>query len=62
MFGCCFVIQNFVSILFCNHIDGEARAGCFTLTVFLMSCGSQCSRALPPGAMGWSAVKNCGIS
>ena len=38
------------------------RAGCFTLTVFLMSCGSQCSVALPHGAEGWSAVCDCGIS
>ena len=24
--------------LFCNHFDGEERAGCFTLLVFLVSC------------------------
>ena len=23
---------------FCNHPDGEERAGCFALIVFLMSC------------------------
>ena len=24
--------------LFCNHLDGKKRAGCFTFIVFLMSC------------------------
>ena len=24
-------------LLFCNHLDGEERAGCFTLSVFLVS-------------------------
>ena len=37
------------------------RAGCFTLTVFLMSCDSQCSVVLPHGALGWTAVCDCGI-
>ena len=27
-----------------------------------MSCDSQCSVALPHGAVGWSAVCDCGIS
>ena len=40
----------------------EIRAGCFTLTVFLMSCDSQCSVALSHGSMGWSAMCDCGIS
>ena len=30
---------------------GEVRAGCFDLTVFLMSYDTQCSVALPRGAM-----------
>ena len=25
----CFVVRYFKSILFCNHLDGEERAGCF---------------------------------
>ena len=25
----CFVVRYFLSILFCNHLDGEERAGCF---------------------------------
>ena len=35
VFNLCFVIQYFVSILFCNNLNGEERAGCFTLTVFI---------------------------
>ena len=39
MFGHCFVIQYFKCVLLnCNHLDGEERAGCFTLIVFSMSC------------------------
>ena len=38
------------------------RVICFTLTVFLIACDSQCSVALPHGAVGWSAVCDCGIS
>ena len=30
------VIQYFVSFQFCNHLDCEERAGCFTLTVALL--------------------------
>ena len=43
MFGPCFVIQYF---------DGEDRAGFFALTVFLVSCDSQCSVAFPGDANG----------
>ena len=39
-------------VWFCNHLDGEERAGCFALTVILMFCDSQCSAALPHGAVG----------
>ena len=41
---------------------GEERACWSTLTVFLVYCDSQCSVALPHGAMGWSVVCDCGIS
>ena len=37
-------------------------ADCFALTIFQISCDSQCYVALPNGAMGWSAVCGCGIS
>ena len=38
------------------------RAACFALIVFLVSCDSQCSVALPHSVVGWSAVCDCGIS
>ena len=38
------------------------RAGCFALSVFLVSCDSQCFVALPGSVVGWSAVCDCGIS
>ena len=31
----------------CNHPDGEYRADCFTLIVFLVSCDGWCPVALP---------------
>ena len=59
MFGPCFVIQFFVSVYFCNHLDVEKRATCITLTVFLMSCYV----ALHRGTVSWSKVVcDCGIS
>ena len=62
VFSPCFVIHYAVSFKFCNHLDGEKRIACFILTVFLVSCDSQCSVALPDGAVGWSAMCDCGIS
>ena len=56
----CFVVRYFVSILFCKHLDGEERAGCFVLFVFLVS-RDYCV-ALPHDATGSSAVCDCGIS
>ena len=44
---------------FCNHLDGEERAGCFALFVFLVS--RDCCMALPGDALGLSAVCDCGI-
>ena len=61
--GLCFVIYSIsCHSRFCNHLDGEKRANCCTLSVFLMSCDSQYSVALPHGAVGWSVVCDCGIS
>ena len=48
------------TLLFCNHIDGDERAGCFTLFVFLVSCAWYV--ALPQGAVEWYPVCDCGIS
>ena len=39
MFGPCFAFQYFVSV-YCKDLDEEDRAGCFALTVFLMSSDS----------------------
>ena len=44
----------------CNHLDGEERASCFALFVFLVF--RDCCVALPRGATGLSAVCDCGIS
>ena len=41
-------------------LDGEGRAGCFALFVFLVS--RDCCVALTHDAMGLSAVCDCGIS
>ena len=45
--------------LFCNNLDGEERAGCFALFVFLVS--RDCCVARPHDAMGLYAVCDCGI-
>ena len=49
------------SALYVHRFDGEDRTGCFTLMFFLKHCGCYCSVALPHGAVGWSAVCDCGI-
>ena len=57
MFGPCVVIL----LVLQSSSWGRTRAGFFTLTVFLMSCYSQCYLALPHGDVGCSAVCDCGI-
>ena len=54
----CALCVTLCPFLFCNHIDGEERAGCFALFVFLVSC----CVALPHDATGLSTVCDCGIS
>ena len=49
-----------VHSIFFNHLDGEERAGCFALFVFLVS--RDCCVALPQDATGLSAVCDCDIS
>ena len=57
----CRALRCFHNIfLFCNHLDGKERAGCFALFVFLVS--RDCCMALPHDATGLSAVCDCGIS
>ena len=41
-------------------LDGEERAGCVALLVFLVSC--ECCVALPHDATDLSEVCDCGIS
>ena len=48
--------------LFCNHLDREESARNFPLTFLLMYFDSQCPVALPRGAVGLSAVFDCGIT
>ena len=62
----CLVIVLFFCTLcssrFAITLMGVERVGCFALTVFLMSYDSECSLALPRGAVGWCAVCDCIIS
>ena len=55
-----FMCVTLCPFLFCIHLDGEERAGCFTLFVFLVS--RDCCVALPHNVMGLSADCDCGIS
>ena len=57
-----FVMHYFVSILFYNHLEEEEKVDCFAIIVLQMYCYCKCSVALPHGAVGWSAVCDCGIS
>ena len=64
MFSPCFVIQYVVSFKFCtcNHLDGEKENCLLYFNCLLDGLYSQCSVALPDGAVGWSAMCGCGIS
>ena len=56
----CFLYATVCPFSYCNHLDGEERAGCFAQFVFLVprvGCA-----ALSRGAIGLSAVCDCGIS
>ena len=59
MVGPCFVVLYSLSFLFCNHLDWEESAGCFTLIIFLVSWDFWYSVVLPRGALGWTAVCAC---
>ena len=52
---CCTLL--YVHSRFCNHLDGEERAGCFVFLVSREGCV-----ALSCSAMGLSADCHCGIS
>ena len=55
----CLVIHYLVSFL---DLQSSGRGRRFTLVVFLIYCGYQCSADLPYGAVGGSAVCDCGVS
>ena len=54
--GC--VLSDFVIF----SLGKKERAGCFTFLVYLMSLDSYRCLPLPRGAVGLSAVCDCGIS
>ena len=60
LFLVCITLCHFY---FCNHLDEEERE---LVALLLLSFGcffySNCPAALPHGAVGWSAVFDCGIS
>ena len=56
-----FVCTTLNPFLFYNNLDEEGRVGCFAFIVFWMSCYCKRSMSLLHGAVGWSAVCDCGI-
>ena len=54
-------MHYFVTLYFCNHFEEEETAGCFASIVLRMSCYCGCPMTLPHGAVGRSAVYDCGI-
>ena len=52
----------FVPILVLQSSCRGKKAGYFAIIVLHMYCYFKCSVALTHGAMGWSAVCDCGIS
>ena len=57
----CFVMPC-CPFLLCSHLDGGERAASFTLIVFLITLDCYCSIVFPHGAVGLSAVHDCGTS
>ena len=51
-------VKNFQ---FCNHLAKKEKAGCFTFIDLLLSFGCKLSVSLHHGALGCSAVGDCGI-
>ena len=46
---------------FRNHLEEEEKVCCFAIIVLQMYYLYNCSEDLPHGAVGWSAVCDCGI-
>ena len=49
-------MHYFQSILVCNDLEKEEKAGCFAFIVLKMHYYCKCFVALPHGDVGWSAV------
>ena len=50
---CIFWSERFTQVLLCcSHLVEKERAGCFTLTVFLLSLGCYCTVPLPRSTVG----------
>ena len=58
-FWCAFTLCLFK---LCYHFDEKERTGCLVFIVFRMYCYCKWYMGLPHGAVGWSAVCDCGIS
>ena len=54
---CPFPVLSSFAIILTRKRESDC---CFTSIVFLMSCDCLCPVALPHGAVGWSAVCDCG--
>ena len=59
-------LSLFCYVLLCVHsrfaiILKRKKANCFAIIVLQMYCYYKCYVALPRGAVGWSAVCDCGI-
>ena len=59
VFGPCFGVQNWWSFLVLQ--SSRWRGEGLTILNFLMLCGWFFSLSLPHGAVGWSAVSDCGV-
>ena len=61
-------LSAFCYALLCVHssfaisLKWKKKTCCFAIIVLQMFCYFECPMALPHGAMGWSAVCDCGIS
>ena len=52
-----------MTIIILFHNPGlEEKDGCFAFEVLLLVCGCLCSSVSPGGAVGWSAMCDCGFS
>ena len=57
-----YLIVSFPDLCHLSYVEEGEKAGCHAIIVLQMYCFCKCSVAFPRGAMGWSAVSDCGIS